>query len=420
LVGDKMAVNTAYPIDAYRHGALPFVAAAPVALHGIAGRAVSRISQARPLQREYNQLRSMVLDNISTMGNSIFMAPRQAKLNFKRLDNQAGNIVEYDGMQRPHREAGVPLPGSVFAYIAEVKQSLDEAFSFPEPARGMAPGSVESGRGIQLLQEAANMQLGPLVDGFDRADEKVVQQMLALAITFYGGRLLNVIGGDTNWTLHYLNPDDITGKFRVMVRTGSSLPTNKAVEAEKAFGVWQSGLLGDPLSHEARQYAMKHMDLGNMETFLQKSARHTNFAQREFLAAIELLQQMPPLAPTLSPEEAMAVMSEFLFIPEPNSFDDHAAHVSEHSDFIIENYWDYMGSGDIAKQTLMQAMVEHANIHSQILTDAQLQQAQQSSQLEAFIKGTTMEQLAVKHVAPAQIRAQSALKTKQATSKAAE
>ena len=194
LVGDRIAVNQPYPIESYRHGQLPFVAAAPVSLYGIAGRAVSRISQARPLQREYNQLRSLILENLSAMGNSIFFAPRGAKLHFKKIDNQAGNIVEYDGLQRPTRDAGVPVAGSIFAYINEVKQSIDETFAFPEPARGVVPGGVESGKGLQMLQDAANMQLGPLVDGFDRSDERVIRQMLVLATTFYGDRMIEVIG----------------------------------------------------------------------------------------------------------------------------------------------------------------------------------------------------------------------------------
>jgi hypothetical protein len=405
-VGDRIAVNEPYPIQQYRHGELPFVPTAPITLYGIAGRAVSRISQARPLQREYNLLRSMILDNVSTMGNSIFMAPRNAKINFKRLDNQAGNIVEYEGLQRPSREAGVPVPGSIFAYIQEVKQSIDDTFSFPEPSRGVAPGRVESGKGIQLLQDAANMQLGPIVDGFDKSDERVVRQMLGLAITFYGNRLINFIGGDNAWTLYHLNPDDLNGKFRVIVRTGSSMPTNKALEAEKTFGLWQSGLLGDPMGHDTRQYVLKHMDLGNIDNFLQQAARHVNFAQREFLAAVELLAQMPPLDPALSPEEAMVIIQEFLFVPEPNSFDDHSCHIQEHTDFILENYWEYVSSGDIAKQILMQAMVEHANMHHTIISESQAQQLAQQIQGEAFTKGNTEQQLAIKHIIPAEIRAE--------------
>ncbi|MCE5185032.1 MAG: hypothetical protein LLF76_02780 [Planctomycetaceae bacterium] len=397
MVGNKVIINQPYPIQSYPHQRLPFVPAVPIQLVGINPRAISRITQARPLQREYNRLRSIVADNIDAMGNSVFMAPKDCNIEVKRLSNSAGNVVEFDGPMKPSREPGVPIPGSFFGYIAEVKQSIDEAFSFPEPARGFSPtGGPDSAKGLQLLQDASHTQLGPMVDGFDEADEEVVFQALSLAIANYGERVLPILGDDNAWVHYHLNPEELNGRFTVSVRTGSSLPLNKALEAEKAFLLWQSGLLGDPNSPELRLQTLKQMDAGNLDAVLQRNSKQINFAQKEFAVAEQQAMQVPPLPPTLTPDEQLAIIEEFLYVPHPNAFDDHTVHIEEHGNWIMDKYWKYKASGLTHMEILAQALMAHCEEHKMILQQQQMMATQQQTLAEAFVRGNTLEQIMLK------------------------
>jgi hypothetical protein len=396
-VGDRMAVNQPYPLETYTHGELPFVPAAPVQLSGVAPRAVSRITQARPLQREYNELRSMIADGLNAMGNSVLMVPMGSKVQYKKLTNTNGNIIEYDGPLKPTREPGVQIPGAVFAYIGEVRRGIDEIFSFPDASRGQTtPSSPDSARGLQLLQDAAHTQLGPMISGFDRSDEHVVRQAIALGLTHYADRLLPIVGEDNSWTLYRVNKEELEGRISVIVRSGSSLPLNKALEAERAFMVWQSGLLGDPNSAEVRNYVIRQMDLGGVDNILKTNHKQKDFAQKEFITAEQMAADMPPIPPQMTPEEAEELISRFLFMPPPNMFDDHQMHVQAHTDFILDNYWKYKGSGKPQLMLLGQAMLDHTNMHAQVMAKQQQLASQGGIQGEAFTKGNSIEQIMAK------------------------
>lgn len=398
-VGDFMAVNEPYPIDIYPHGELPLIGCSPVPLSGVTARSVSRISQARPLQREYNMLRSLILDNIDAVGNSVIMVNKGTKINFKKIDNRAGNFIEYEGMMKPHREPGVPIASSIFAYIDEVKRSIDEVFSFPEPSRGLRPTGIDSAKGLLALQDAAQQQFGPMIDGLDSADERVVYQLLCIAAANYKERLISVVGRDNTWTLEKLDQSELAGKFNVIVRPGSSMPMSKAVEAEKALVLWQSGLLGDPMSPQVRNYVLKQMELGGIDNILQANSKHVSFAQREFMQAEKMCMELPPITPDVPEDVATKVMQQYIFVPPVNSFDLHDIHIEEHTNFLLDKYWEYIGTGQVQWNILAQAMLAHIQMHQMVIQQSQASQAQQATQLEAFTKGNTMEQIIAKQTA---------------------
>jgi hypothetical protein len=400
-IGTEIAVNQPYPIETYPHGDLPFVPASPIPLSGVTVRSISRISQARPLQREYNRLRSMILDNIDAVGNSVIMVQRNSKINFKKIDNRAGNIIEYDGTFKPTREPGVPISSAIFAYMDEVKRSIDEVFSFPEPSRGIRPTGVDSAKGLLALQDAAQQQFGPMIDGLDAADEKVVHQLLSLAVANYGTRLISVVGKDNAWTLEKIDSNELHGKFSVTVRMGSSMPTSKAVEADKTFALWQSGILGDPASPQVRNYVLKQMDVGGIDNILQLNSKHVAFAQKEFINAESIVQRIPSTKGV--PFEMIADdLAQNIFVPPPNVFDIHEVHIEEHTNFLLDKYWEYIGTGEVQWKILADAMLMHIQMHSNIISQTQAASGQQMTQMEAFQRGNTMEQILAKQTAQLQ------------------
>jgi hypothetical protein len=400
LIGDKIAENKPYPIKQYLHGELPFIHADPVPLSGITIGSVSRISQARPLNREYNELRSTIRDNISAMGNSVFMAPRESKLDFKKIANVAANIIEYDGPFKPAREPGVPIPGALFPYMAEVKRGIDEIFSFHDPTKGMMPvGGPKSGRGLEVLQMADLAGLGPMTTALELSDQKVVYQMLTLAVANYREKLISIVGEDCKWVLERINQNELKGKINVIVKRNSSLPINKTFEAQKAFEIWASGLLGDPTDPNVRLYTIKQMDLGNIDNILQTNAKQVNFARREFLNAEQMTLRMPPIPPDLSTKQIEQHLLNNIYVPPPNSFDDHFVHVFEHTEHLLDNYWKYLATDAPQMRILLSAMIAHIEAHKQIISQIQQRQIQQQTLAQAYVRGATEGQILLKQAA---------------------
>lgn len=394
MLGNQVVLHEPYPVDEYPHQELPFVPCAPMSLCGVMNGAISRISQARPLQREYNRLRSQIGENIDVMDNAIIMAPRQAKLRYRTLDNGAGNIIEYDGpVGKPHREPGVPMSGQVFIHLHETKLAIDNIFAFHEPSRGVAPRNIDSGKGIQALQNADIAHMGPIVTALEKADERVAYQRIVLAVRNYNDqRQLNIVGDDYQWTVYQLDKKNLQGKVNVIVRPGSSMPQDRMAEGRLAMELWGSGLLGDPADPELRLWTLEQMHYGNNDNLLQKHSKQKNFARMEFVSAVESLKaiELPEGAPDAELKREIEMRT---FIPLPNTFDNDMVHLADHNEFLLDNYWKFRGSGNPLFLQLLQNMQGHIQVHAEKLEAVAARQRAARLREEMLVKGKTIEQL---------------------------
>ncbi len=397
MLGDQVVSHSPYPIDDYPHGQLPFIYAAPMSLGAGLGTSIPRISQARPLQREYNRMRAMIAENLDVMGNAVFMAPRSAKLRFRTLDNGAGNIIEYDGpIGKPTREPGVPMNSQVFQYLLDIKQSIETLMAFNEVTRGMAPRNIESGRGIMALQDADRVHMIPIVSAFEEADQKVAYQAISLAMAHYEqGRLIHCVGSDYEWTLYEIDRKQLLGHFNVIIKPLSSLPKNKEAEAMQAFSIWQSGLLGDPNDPELRLWTLEQMKLGNLDNVLQKHSKHRNFAMKEFSVAYQNLKEIN--IPPDVPKEVLAdEIQKRTFVPHANTFDDHLVHLAAHNEFLLDKYWEMVASNNVLVLELLKNLMLHVQEHQLIIQQQQMAARQAEIEAQMLIKGTTPAQMALR------------------------
>jgi hypothetical protein len=399
MVGNVLIHAGPYPIEAYPHGELPFIGASPLQLDGVTQQSVSRISQARPIQRYYNKFLSMIADNLDAMGNSVIFSHSSNELTYSKLSNKASNIIEFSGLQKPVRESGIQVPSAIFAFVEKLEQMMDEIFAFHEPSRGIRPTGVDSAKGLQLLQDADFTQLAPVVKALDESDEKLVYQAVTCQMANYGNRIVALLGDDMLWTQYDIKPEELTGKVSITIRTGSSMPMNKAVEADKAYTVWQSGLLGDPNDPQVRQWTLSRMDLGNIELITKMHAKQVNYAKKEFAVGIAQARQMPPIPGGMDQEQIAAWLAPWVFIPPVTPIDNHSVHIVEHQEDILSFHMEAMGSGNIALESVLQVMKLHLGDHLAIVSQQQQAQQMQAMQAEAFTKGNTLEQIKAKQLA---------------------
>jgi hypothetical protein len=394
MLGDQLVYHTPYPADQYPHGELPFVHAAPISVGDATFGGISRISQARPLQREYNRLRSQVAENMDIMGNSVMFAPREAKLSYKTLSNGAGNYIEYDGRQPPSRDPGSPMNSQIFAYMTETRGLIESIFAFHEPTRGIAPRNIDSGTGIAILQNADIEQLGPMVEGFEIADERVVMQAISVGLSNYeNGRMINIVGTDYEWTTFTLDQEQMRGKCNVVVRQRSSLPKDKESEAVTAVTIWQTGLFGDPGSPDIKEWVLNQMHLGGTEHLLQKNSKQRNFAHKEFISVENNLKNIKPSTEGMTDDEIAAELERILFVPVINPFDDDMVHLMVHNEWMMDNYWTYAGDPNPIKRKALEFLMMHITMHDQRVMQRQQAAMNQELYSEMLKKGKTPDQI---------------------------
>lgn len=394
MLGTQIVTHQPFPVGQYPHGELPFTPAAPLAIEGATSGGIVRISQARPLQRKLNRYCAQIDENVDVMGNAIIFSPRSAKLRWKTLDNHAGNIIEYDGpVGKPHREAGVPVSSQAYQQIYFYKTAIDDIFAFHGALKGAPPKNISSGKGIDSLVRADIEHLGLIVDGFEQADETVLYQALTLmAVNYERGRMINVVGSDYEWTLYEWDPEQLKGKFNVIIRHRSSMPKDKDLEAEQSFNLWSSGLLGDPQDPELRIWTMNQMHLGNIENILQKHSKQRNFAMKEFAIAFDNLKavQVPD---NPSKEEVALAIQQFTYVPSINPFDDHMVHIMCHKEYLLDKFWDFKKTGDILHFELLNNMGNHLSEHITLLAEQQKVQHDRQLLDQMLLKKATPEQI---------------------------
>jgi hypothetical protein len=82
-------------------------------------------------------------------------------------------------------------------------------------------------------------------------------------------------------------------------------------------------------------------------------------------------------------EELFEQILRQIYVPIPNTFDNHDVHIIEHGNDIKDKYFEYLGSGDPGMIIIANAMKEHWDMHSSILAQQQLQQAIMTGQIKA-------------------------------------
>jgi hypothetical protein len=340
----------------------------------------------------------MIADNLDAMGNSVIFSHSSNELTYSKLSNKASNIIQFSGLQKPVRESGIQVPSAIFAFVEKLERMMDEIFAFHEPSRGVRPTGVDSAKGLQLLQDADFTQLAPVVKALDASDERLVYQAVVCQMANYGPRVLTLLGDDMQWVQYDIKPEELMGHVSITIRTGSSMPMNKAIEADKTFGVWQSGLLGDPNDPQIRQFVLNRMELGNIEQITQINAKQVNFARKEFAVGIQQARQMPPMPMGMDEAGIAAWLAPFVYIPPVTPIDNHQIHIQEHQQDIMNYHMEAMGSGNAALQAVLDLMKMHWQDHINIVQQQQQAQMQAQIQGEAFTKGNTMEQIMAKQL----------------------
>lgn len=403
MLGTQVVYHQPYPIDDYPHGELPFTPNAPIQITGATTGGICRISQTRPLQRKFNKLCSQIDDNIDVMGNAVIITPRAAKLKFRTLDNQVGNIIEYDGpVGRPHREPGVPMNSQVFVYLNTIKTAIDEIFAFHGAMKGQPPKNIDSGKGIQALQQSDIEHLGPIVEDFEEGDQRVLYQALTLmAANYKQGRMINVVGSDYEWTLLEWDPQQLKGKFNVIVKHRSSMPLDKDASGQRIFDLWGSGLLGDPQDPELRVWVMNQMQLGNSETILQKHSKQRNFAMKEFAVAFANLKKID-FSEVATSEELAKLIQEHTFVPSINPFDDHVIHILCHKEYLLDKYWEFKSTGNPLLIELLNNFGNHLNEHIGIMSEMKQAQYERDLLTQMLLKKATPAQIMMQKSKPAE------------------
>jgi hypothetical protein len=252
------------------------------------------ISELEPLespQRAFNKLVSYALDIMYLMGNPVWIVDFTSGISTENLTNQPGLVVEKEPGSEVRRESGVQLQPYVLTMIDKLKEWFEQISGSQDVSRGLAPGSVTAASAIADLQNAAQTRMRLKMKNLDAYLQDFGQQYASRVMQFYTApkvfRLTGKDGTEKYFKMHIqsnedgtrtafvqrftdnalLNPTPETyqlrGKLDVRVVTGSSLPFSKVENEQRAYALFDRGIIDG-------EEVLKSLDYPNWEAIQQR------------------------------------------------------------------------------------------------------------------------------------------------------
>lgn len=270
------------------------------------------IGEVEPLespQRTFNKLVSFVLDVLQLAGNPVWVVSSDSGVFTENLTNQPGLVIEKHPNSEVSRQEGVQLQPYVLQLIDRWKEWFERASGSQDISRGIAPGSVTAASAIADLQNAAQSRIRLKMKQMDAYLQDLGQSYASRVMQFYTApqvfRLTGKDGTERFFKMHMqkdeagqtqavvqryteqgqIDPNiqvyQLRGKLDVRVTTGSSLPFSKTEAANRAYQLFDRGIVD-------AEEVLKSLDYPNAEAILARVQRKQMEAQQ-----METQQRVP-------------------------------------------------------------------------------------------------------------------------------
>jgi hypothetical protein len=209
--------------------------------------ALGEIDQIIPLQDELNKRKSQVIDFFNICINPPIVLDRSAGLNTQKMTNRPGQIWPVNGttdkvkwLQPP------PIPAAAFAHIDQINKDIDTVSGIHDVTQGRKPTGITAGIAIESLQEAAQTRLRLKSRYLEYSHKRLAEMMISIVWQYYQEprdvRWRSKLAG-TDYEYDTVDFGNIPLKELpdVIVKPGSTLPTNKSVLRMQSVQLFQMG-----------------------------------------------------------------------------------------------------------------------------------------------------------------------------------
>lgn len=307
------------------------------------------LNDVRRVQIMLNILWTQIAEHVRNVGTGRMFVPQSAwEIVMDVFTDEPGQMVPWpDGMERPD----FMHPPSFGAYIERLldraAEYVDELFGQHGVTRGIAPGQVESGFGIQILSENDSSPLGRLIKEQSRLWERVAQMVLSIYEQRGGtDRTVTVDMGLGPEHLDLKPGEDIKGQRNVVIPTDALLPRSRAAQEARAKELLQMQVITDIATY----------------------ARVADLAD-----AKDIINAIDPDAAKAMRENEMMAEGNNEHADLLQAFDDHEIHERIHRAFLTSRRFEMLSPED------QEDAINHWQAHKTILAKAKAEAARQEA-----------------------------------------
>lgn len=233
------------------------------------------VTHLRPVQDYFNEnvrKRNQFLRN-HLAGK--FLSPRGAGLHAEALDNESGEIVEYDPVPNagePHQLQQPTIPEYAFKEEQACNQWINDISGINEVSRGTLPSASIPALGMQILQEADETRMGIMLEQHQHGYANVARFILKFADKYYKiPRKIKLEGDGMGYEYLEFKSGDLNNNYDVCVVSGSMTPRSKALKRQDIMNALQIGAFNiqDP---KIREVIVDALEFGDVDELFEDHA----------------------------------------------------------------------------------------------------------------------------------------------------
>ena len=297
------------------------------------------------IQTQYNRITYRIAHNARLMANNLWKVSDPSI----KVSNVPGSEVYVPPGQSLEPLIPGQMPPYIFAFREALKQDIDMVTGVHDVTRGLRPGSIQSGIGIQQLQEAANTRLRHTAQSNSRYMERLGRLVFDFQQSHYreertmtymeGSRPQRVYVTPDMYRAPQMNPEALASgepeegafeaelgpeevveqeiHYEVVVPRVGDLPMSASARAELALRTAAVQFPDGPAID--RQALLEQLKFPNATEILQRmqqmqsaSVQGQMLAQQEAAGMPPEAAQAAPAAPEAAPQDPTMVIQQLL------------------------------------------------------------------------------------------------------------
>lgn len=303
---------------------------------------VSVIDRLIPLQRAYNAVKNRKHEYLNRVSMGV-VTVEDGSIDTDALVEDGlspGKVLVYrQGSTPPRFMASATVPPDFTYEETRLEQEFINVSGVSEFSRNSDVLSQNiSGVALELMVEQDETRLTTSAENVRRAVRIIGKQIIRLFRQYAKpSRMMRVAGRGNSVELYYFNSDDLTSDD-VVFDTENELSSSPAQKKSAVYDMLKAGLLSDDdgkMNQRTKAKILELLGFGTLSGAQDITNLHIDKAQRENIG-----------------------FSNMDF--EPEEFDDHAIHVTEHTRFLLSEDFD-------GKEEIKNKIILHLRKHKQLI-----------------------------------------------------
>jgi hypothetical protein len=224
----------------------------------------SELANLEPLQKEQNKIRSLIVDNLQTTANNVWIVDSTAGIEKGQITSKPGQVIYKSPNGKVERVQGSSLPTALYEQLSQIQSSMEYTSGIFPISFGVSPGSVTAGTSLSILTENAQTRIRGKLRSFEDGLSELGEWFVSLIRQFYTEPRVIKLTGDEGFTFqtfdnsslrqeqeeldeegNVVNKTTLLVEFDINVIPGSSLRVNRSARYQQAMEMYNAGAL-DP------------------------------------------------------------------------------------------------------------------------------------------------------------------------------